>query len=115
MMQREPWLGTCCVSVTTLVTYRFSKTSRSKEQPKPQCGHVVRVRSTCQNRDLTGLRFSVREPTGQTLRHSPHDVQSSGWVTVIFASMPLSARSSTPLPETSLQACTQRRQSTHLS
>ena len=34
----------------------------------------------CQGRALTRLTCSVRAPTGQTCRHSPQEIQASGFV-----------------------------------
>jgi hypothetical protein len=112
MTQSDPRFGWLDSSWIASVTTRPSKTSRLKVQPKPQWGHVVRRRSTCQGLDLSGLRASVRAPTGQTKRHSPQEMQFFRSVGSIRASMPVATRSSTDRPDISLHAWMQRRQRT---
>ena len=102
--QSEAWLGPWPVLLRTLVTVLPSYTSRISRQPNPQWGQAVSTRSVCQGRLFTGLRFSVRAPTGQRERHSPQEMQSSRSLGVIRPANPFPARSMATRPDTSRQA-----------
>ena len=75
-MHREVLLGGRFVSEITLLMIFPSITFSVSRHPKPQWGYAVSVLSLCQTLPLTGLRVSVRAPTGHRERHSPQEMQS---------------------------------------
>src|SRR5450759_2998709 len=103
-MQREVLLGGRFFSEITLLMIFPSITFSVSRHPNPQWGQAVSIRSLCQTLPLTGLRASVRAPTGHRETQSQQEMQSLSSVGAIRASKPLPSMSIAALPDTSRQA-----------